>query len=327
MQFENSKFFDYTVRYTVIDNVKMYLVSDLIGQYNKINKASSKMHEWLKLKGSMDYIIAYTKEYFPERFGEEDLPHQIDLENLNIPSVIVFCKKISLPDKPKMRFGYIVNEDILLAITMWMDLLFATKLHKFINNIRNAIGDKNIVEVINETEPKKQVEKLTECVQKRHEQSLWGIEYDLKELRDNKWDNVCECYARQKELKEILAGNEEYALYNKLNKDIREARVKREGIKCRLNIADGAVNKAEDALKDFTDAVDITTRIKSVRKQCSLMKYKELDLLDVKLRERDELIKRIKELEYVTHVVDDYDREYDRLDRERGRIMGSWWRM
>ena len=57
------------------------------------------------------------------------------------------------------------------------------------------------------------------------------------------------------------------------------------------------------------------------------MKYKELDLLDVKLRERDELIKRIKELEYVTHVVDDYDRGYDRLDRERGRIMGSWWRM
>ena len=61
MQFENSKFFDYTVRYTVIDNVKMYLVSDLMGQYSKINKTSSKMHEWLKLKGSMDYIIAYTK--------------------------------------------------------------------------------------------------------------------------------------------------------------------------------------------------------------------------------------------------------------------------
>ena len=63
MQFENSKFFDYTVRYTVIDDVKMYLVSDLMGQYSKINKTSSKMKDWLRLKGSMDYIIAYTKEY------------------------------------------------------------------------------------------------------------------------------------------------------------------------------------------------------------------------------------------------------------------------
>ena len=236
-------------------------------------------------------------------------------------------KKISLPDKPKMRFGYIVNEDILLAITMWMDLLFATKLHKFINNIRNAIGDKNIVEVINVTEPKKQVEKLTECVQKRHEQSLLGVEYDLEELRDNKWDNVCECYARQKELEILLAGDEEYALYNKLQEDVEKAKRELLWAESDAHRARGAVNKAEDALKDFINAVDITTRIKSVRKQYSLMKYKELDLLDVQLRERIELIKRIKELEYVTHVVDDYDREYDRLDRERGRIMGSWWRM
>ena len=83
-------------------------------------------------------------------------------------------------------------------------------------------------------------------------------------------------------------------------------------------MAKGAIKKAEGALKGFINAVDIKTRIKSVRKQCSLMKYKELDLLDVKLRERDELIER------VNSIIDDLYRKYDRLDREHGRMMGLW---
>ena len=41
-EFQEVKFYEYTIRMTTIDNISMYLVSDIIKQYNEINKKSAK---------------------------------------------------------------------------------------------------------------------------------------------------------------------------------------------------------------------------------------------------------------------------------------------
>ena len=43
MNIETVQFFEYNIRSTVIDNVRMYLVADLLNQYNDLNGAHKKL--------------------------------------------------------------------------------------------------------------------------------------------------------------------------------------------------------------------------------------------------------------------------------------------
>ena len=47
-EFNEVKFYEYTIRMTIINNTKMYLVSDLLKQYNKINNTDKRINKWLK---------------------------------------------------------------------------------------------------------------------------------------------------------------------------------------------------------------------------------------------------------------------------------------
>ena len=42
-EFNEVKFYDYTIRMTIIDNTEMYLVSDLLKQYNEINNTNKRI--------------------------------------------------------------------------------------------------------------------------------------------------------------------------------------------------------------------------------------------------------------------------------------------
>ena len=41
-------FYEYTIRMTIINNTKMYVVSDILKQYNKINNTDKRINNWLK---------------------------------------------------------------------------------------------------------------------------------------------------------------------------------------------------------------------------------------------------------------------------------------
>ena len=49
-EFQEVKFYEYTIRMTNIDNVDMYLVSDLLKQYNEINHTDKRIRDWMKEK-------------------------------------------------------------------------------------------------------------------------------------------------------------------------------------------------------------------------------------------------------------------------------------
>lgn len=48
MNIETVQFFEYNIRSTVIDNVRMYLVADLLNQYNEKKDAHKKLKNYLR---------------------------------------------------------------------------------------------------------------------------------------------------------------------------------------------------------------------------------------------------------------------------------------
>ena len=56
MEFETIKFYNYNIRSTVIDSVRMYLVADLLNQYNKKNNRNKKFRNYLKNDQTKDLL-------------------------------------------------------------------------------------------------------------------------------------------------------------------------------------------------------------------------------------------------------------------------------
>ena len=57
MQFETITFFDYDIRSTVIDGVRMYLVSDLLSQYNEKHGTNKEFKKYLRNKETQEMLI------------------------------------------------------------------------------------------------------------------------------------------------------------------------------------------------------------------------------------------------------------------------------
>ena len=57
MEFETVAFFDYDIRSTVIDGVRMYLVSDLLSQYNEKHGTNKRFTHYLDNKQTKDLLL------------------------------------------------------------------------------------------------------------------------------------------------------------------------------------------------------------------------------------------------------------------------------
>ena len=60
-EFQEVKFYEYTIRMTTIDNISMYLVSDIIKQYNEINKTNIRFNNWFRRKDTQD-LLQYCRD-------------------------------------------------------------------------------------------------------------------------------------------------------------------------------------------------------------------------------------------------------------------------
>ena len=154
-EFIEVNFYEYTIRMTIINNTKMYVVSDILKQYNKINNTDKRIYKWLKREDTRE-LLQFCRDKLHEPNGscennEDDF--------VDIPGVIMKIDKFYNNLK-----AYIVNGAILHDILIWVDKVFAYKVYSFLDNMREINNDR-FVEILNSNKEKdKQIELLQEQV-------------------------------------------------------------------------------------------------------------------------------------------------------------------
>ena len=158
----DTKFLNYNIRSCVIDDVEMYLVSDLLRQYNEINNTNKQFYHYLENKQTKELLKYYQNN--EENTDPRNSDDQYEYDKLiYIPHVI---KYINIPSNyfGGVNKGYVICEQLLIACLMWCNPIFATQIYDFIKNMREINNDR-FVEILNSNKEKdKQIELLQEQV-------------------------------------------------------------------------------------------------------------------------------------------------------------------
>ena len=157
---KGTKFLNYNIRSCVIDDVEMYLVSDLLRQYNEINNTNKQFKYYLENKQTQELLRFYQNDTVPEKTL---LPY----ENNKKWDIFKIIHYITLPVFDNgVNKGYVICEQLLIACLMWCDPIFATQVYDFIKNMREINNDR-FVEILNSNQEKdKQIELLQEQLDK-----------------------------------------------------------------------------------------------------------------------------------------------------------------
>ena len=174
-EFQEIKFYEYTIRMTKIENVNMYLVSDLLNQYNKINHTDKRIRDWMKRKDTQELL-----QYCREKINEANASMEINKEKNNnyrvedfnnfgnIQGVII---KINYYNNNNNNIkAFLVNSIILHDILMWIDKVFAYKVRNFLDNMRSINNDR-FNEILNSNEnQEKQIELMQDQINEYEQQ-------------------------------------------------------------------------------------------------------------------------------------------------------------
>ena len=60
--FEIKEFYNYKIRSVVEDNTEMFFVTDLINQYNHINKTNKQLYKFLEIKQTQEMLDIWKKK-------------------------------------------------------------------------------------------------------------------------------------------------------------------------------------------------------------------------------------------------------------------------
>ena len=143
---------------TIINNTKMYVVTDLLKQYNKINNTDKRFNDWLRRKDTQELLQFYRDEKIRE------IPaHENDEDDfINIPEVIIKIDKF-YNNNTNIK-AYLVNGAILHDVLIWVNKIFASQVYNFLENMRE-VNNYRFTEIINSNEEKdKQIELLQDQV-------------------------------------------------------------------------------------------------------------------------------------------------------------------
>ena len=164
-EFQEVKFYEYTIRMTTIDNISMYLVSDIIKQYIEINKTNIRFNNWFRRKDTQE-LLQYCRDNSPcanSRTGN----FVDDFNNFgDIPGVIM---KIDYSINNIKAF--IVNSAILHDILMWIDKVFAYNVCTFLDNMRSINNDR-FTEILKSNNDKDNQIELMQDQIKEYEQQI-----------------------------------------------------------------------------------------------------------------------------------------------------------
>ena len=132
---------------TIINNTKMYVVTDLLKQYNEINNTDKRINKWLKREDTRELLkFCRDKSCGPNGAHENNEDDFID-----IPEVIIRIDKF-YNNNTNIK-AYLVNGIILHDILFWIDKVFAYKVCSFLDNMREINNDR-FLEILNSNEEK-----------------------------------------------------------------------------------------------------------------------------------------------------------------------------
>ena len=157
-EFIEVNFYEYTIRMTIINNIKMYVVTDLLKQYNEINNTNKRIAKWLKREDTRELL-----QFCREKSWDPNGSHENDEDNfVDIPEVIIRIDKF-YNNNTNIK-TYLVNGIILHDILFWIDKVFAYKVCSFLDNMREINNDR-FVDILNSNQEKdKQIGLLQEQV-------------------------------------------------------------------------------------------------------------------------------------------------------------------
>lgn len=138
MEFTVVKFFAYNIRSTVIDDIRMFLVSDLLNQYNEKHGTNKKFKDYLRIDQTKELL-----ENWPKYTRGEDLhPVCQSVKSTGLWDIDGVIKYVSF----SMVFGtanqgYVICEELLIACLMWADPQFAISVYTFLKECREKNND------------------------------------------------------------------------------------------------------------------------------------------------------------------------------------------
>ena len=195
MEFTVVNFFAYDIRSTVIDSVRMFLVSDLLNQYNEKHGTNKKFKDYLRIDQTKELLenwLKYTRgeDLHPVCQSDEkihDLPNsevvcQTDkstgLWDINyVIKYVSFSKVFGTANQ-----GYVICEELLIACLMWTDPQFAIIVYTFLKKCREK--DNNFLR-----KEVRQLKTINKTLRTRYipndEDSQWTYILTLKDTPDN----------------------------------------------------------------------------------------------------------------------------------------------
>ena len=125
--FTRVDFYDYKIRMCMIDGTKMYLVSDLLRQYNEKNGTNKKFDDYLESEDTQEVIKHMGKRDQNTERETKSSPLNDD-EKWNIPRVIQY---ITISSSVGAKKEYVICEELLHACLIWADPDFAWNIFSF----------------------------------------------------------------------------------------------------------------------------------------------------------------------------------------------------
>ena len=136
MKFEEIDFYDYKIRMCLDNGNRMYLVSDLLRQYNEKHGTNKIFAHYLENKQTQELLRKRC-----EKTGHRDSDDQANgthNDKIDIPDVIQYIKTTTFGGANQ---GYIVCEELLHACLMWADPDFAWDVFSFLTRLRQEDND------------------------------------------------------------------------------------------------------------------------------------------------------------------------------------------
>ena len=138
MKFTVVKFFAYDIRSTVINSTRMFLVSDLLNQYNEKHGTNKKFYKYLQnqqtreLLTSRQKILDLPNSAVQYQSGTNDSKWDMD----SVIKYVTFSKEFC-----GAHSGYVICEELLIACLMWADPQFAISVYTFLKECREKNND------------------------------------------------------------------------------------------------------------------------------------------------------------------------------------------
>ena len=124
--FTRVDFYDYKIRMCILDDTKMYLVSDLLHQYNEKHGTNKKFGDYLESEDTQEVIKHLGKR--GQNTERETSSPPLNDEKWNIPRVIQY---VTISSSVGANKEYVICGELLHACLIWADPDFAWNILSF----------------------------------------------------------------------------------------------------------------------------------------------------------------------------------------------------